>query len=517
MNTTKAKILCVDDEAVNLKLFDAFLLPQGYDVLHASSGAQALAVIREQKVDLVLLDVMMPEMNGYDVCRRIKADRERGNIPVVMITSLDQHQERTKGIEAGAEDFISKPVDQGEVLARIRMLLRMRELNERLGRAYASITGLAAFGAQALKSFEPQEFELMPHIDLMVGQIIQQSGETIDRPQALVVSVRSAGAWKWFYYEAPFRELSRREFDLDIQGSLLIPARGDATFFYAGRSDFAAKGLADLVKRMEAHPLLPANLSNLFCFLSAELCLFAANYGRDVGAHEAAVLNTLVTQSLFFKLLADQVGQAGVDASQTVDTLLRIAAFHDNEQGLHNQRVGEYSALLAHRLGLGERFANAIRLQAQLHDVGNIGVPLGILKKEGSPDFREWEIIRAHTRLGAEIIGAHPRLAMARVIALSHHENWDGSGYPNWLQGEQIPLAGRIVALADRYDALRSERPYKPAMNHEAACEQICHGSDRVKAEHFDPAVLEAFQELAPRFAEVFASLQEPSCERRAG
>ncbi len=517
MNTTKARILCVDDEPVNLKLFDAFLLPQGYDVLHASGGEQALAIIRSQKVDLVLLDVMMPEMNGYDVCRRIKEDHERSNIPVVMITSLQTRQERTKSIEAGAEDFISKPVDQIEVLARIRMLLRLRELDERLGRAYASVTGLATFGAQALKSFEPQEFKLMPQIDLLVGQIIQQSGETVDRPQALVVSVRVGGSWKWFYYEAPFRELSRREFSLDSHDSLLIPAKGDATFFYAGRSDFAEKGLADFVNRLQAHPLLPATLANLFCFLSAELCVFAANYGREVGSHEAAVLNTLVTQSLFFKLLADQVEQAGTDAGHTVDALLRVAAFHEDEQELHNQRLGEYSSLLALGLGLGQRFADAIRLQAQLHDVGNIGIPLTILKKEGAPDFQEWEIIRAHTRLGAEIIGAHPRLAMARVIALSHHENWDGSGYPNWLQGEQIPLAGRIVALADRYDVLRVARPYKQAMDHASACAIILGGSDRVKVEHFDPAILAVFKGLASSFAEVFERLQEPSCARRAG
>jgi HD-GYP domain-containing protein (c-di-GMP phosphodiesterase class II) len=229
------------------------------------------------------------------------------------------------------------------------------------------------------------------------------------------------------------------------------------------------------------------------------------------------VLNTMVTQSLFFKLVSDQVRQAETDVIQTVEALLRIAALHGGEQGLHNQRVGEYAALLALRLGLGERFAGAIRLQAQLHDVGNTGVPLDILKKEGAPDFREWEIIRAHTRLGAEIIGNHPRLAMAQVIALSHHENWDGSGYPNWLQGEQIPLAGRIVALADRYDALRVARPYKPAMDHAAACELICSGSDRVKPEHFDPAVLAAFRGLAPRFAEIFDNLQVLSCERRAG
>jgi len=517
MCDSKPRILCVDDELVNLKLYDAFLQPQGYEVLHASSGPRALEIIRAQKVDLVLLDVMMPEMSGYEVCRLIKEDRENGNVPVVMITSLQNRQERTKGIEAGAEDFVSKPIDQGEVLARMRMLLQMKELNERLGRAYASVTGLATFGAQVLNSFDPQEFDLMPQIDRLVGQIIQQSGETIDRPQALVVSVRTGASWKWFYYEAPFRELSRQEFALDARDSLVIPGKGETAFFFAGRSEFAAKGLTNFVGRLEDHPLLPATLKNLFCSLSSDLCVFAANYGRDVSAHEVAVLNTLVTQSLFFKLLADQAGQAEEDVSHTVAALLRIAAFHDGEQDRHNQRVGEYSALLALQLGLGERFARSIRLQAQLHDVGNMGIPLEILKKEGAPDFKEWEIIRAHTRLGAETIGDHPRLAMAHAIALSHHENWDGSGYPNWQQGEQIPLAGRIVALADRYDALRVERPYKPAMDHRGACEKIRRGDARLRPEHFDPEVLAAFLILEPRFAEIFDSLQEPSCERRAG
>jgi HD-GYP domain-containing protein (c-di-GMP phosphodiesterase class II) len=311
--------------------------------------------------------------------------------------------------------------------------------------------------------------------------------------------------------------LSRQEFDFDARGSLAFPVKGEATFFYSGRAGFADKGLSDFVGRLQDHPLLPANLKNLFCFLSSELCVFAANYGRDVGADEAAVLNTLVTQSLFFKLLVDQVQQARADVSSTVDVLLRIAAFHDCERERHNQRVGEASALLALHLGLGEPFARAIRLQAQLHDIGNVGIPSEILKKEGAPDFREWEIIRAHTRLGAEIIGDHPRLAMARVIALSHHENWDGSGYPHWLRGEQIPLAGRIVALADRYDVLRTERPYKPAMDHAAACAIILGGGDRVKPVHFDPAVLGAFRDLAPRFAEIFGAMQDASSQRRAG
>jgi response regulator RpfG family c-di-GMP phosphodiesterase len=448
-------------------------------------------------------------MNGYEVCRKIKEDRTRDNIPVVMITSLQIKKERVKGIEAGAEDFISKPIDQGEVLARIKMLLNMKELHDRLAQAYASVTSLAAFAEETITYFDPANFALMTNIDRLVNRIIRQTVETVDRPQIFIVSVWTDSGWKWYYYEAPFKELTRREFELDAQNALLLPGKGQSTILYAARSEYADKGLLAFVACLESHPRLNVTVENLFCFLSAELCVFAANYGRDINEYDSAVLNTLFTQSLLFKQLSDRVQQNEEETVHTLNALSRAAASHDIDQDHHLLRIGEFCALLARQLGLNENFTHAIKLQSQLHDVGNIFIPVEILNKKGVPNFHEWEIIRTHARFGAQIIGDHPRLGMARVIALSHHENWDGSGYPNWLKGEQIPLAGRIASLADRYDSLRSAKPYKPAMDHQTACDKIIRGDERIKPEFFDPNVLKAFLGLTPQFAEIYERLKE--------
>src|SRR3989304_5292200 len=136
MDRTKPKILCVDDEPVNLKLLDAVLAPKGYDVVTASSGREALERISGGRVDMVLLDVMMPGLSGFDVCRSIKEDEGTRNIPVVMITALRSTDDRIRGIEAGADEFLSKPFDQGELLARISTLLRSKDLKARLNSPY---------------------------------------------------------------------------------------------------------------------------------------------------------------------------------------------------------------------------------------------------------------------------------------------------------------------------------------------------------------------------------------------
>ncbi len=144
-----------------------------------------------------------------------------------------------------------------------------------------------------------------------------------------------------------------------------------------------------------------------------------------------------------------------------------------------------------------------------MHDVGKIHVHPDILRKKGPLTAEEWEEIRKHCEAGAHILGNHPRLAVAAEIALSHHEKWDGSGYPRGLREEEIPLTGRIVALADVYDALRSRRSYKPGLSHQKAVEIILQGDGRSMPDHFDPRVLDVFRKRERDFAAIYERLPD--------
>ena len=321
MLSRPARILAVDDEPTNLQLLRQILQEQ-YGLLFAKDGERALQLAQQERPDLILLDVMMPGMTGYDVCRRLKRVEATAAIPIIFVTALADTADELTGFEAGAVDYISKPVSPPIVKARVRThlsLVRMDELRE---------TRL---------------------------QIVQRLG------------------------------------------------------------------------------------------LAAE--------------------------------------------------------YKDNETGLHVIRMSHYARLLGLAAGMNEQQADDLLHAAPLHDVGKIGIPDRILQKPGKLDPDEWRIMQSHVTIGANIIGQHERgvLAMAHRIALSHHEKWDGSGYPSGLAGEAIPLEGRIVAVADVFDALTSVRPYKKAWSLEEALQYLRDNRDK----HFQPALVDLFMTLIPQVREI--------------
>jgi len=191
---------------------------------------------------------------------------------------------------------------------------------------------------------------------------------------------------------------------------------------------------------------------------------------------------------------------------QIIRRLGRAAEFKDNETGNHVLRMSHYARLIAVAHGLGEEAANTIFHTAPMHDIGKIGIPDSILLKPGKLDAAEWKVMHQHPLMGAEIIGKHDNelLETARVIALSHHERWDGNGYPQGLRGEAIPLEGRVVAIADVFDALISVRPYKKAFSVEESLQIMEESSGK----HFDPELMQAFRKALPeilRVKEIYA------------
>lgn len=195
--------------------------------------------------------------------------------------------------------------------------------------------------------------------------------------------------------------------------------------------------------------------------------------------------------------------------AEAVDCLAMAAEFKDPETGNHIRRVGEYAKLVAAELGWSKERQRVIRLAAPLHDVGKIGTPETVLLKQGKLTPDEVVVMKQHAEIGQRILSKskHPVMLSAANIALGHHERWDGGGYPRGLKGAEIPIEARITSLGDIYDALRSERPYKPAFDHEKTLSIMLEGDGRTDPSHFDPQLLDIFRAKTDAFREIFDRL----------
>jgi hypothetical protein len=258
-----------------------------------------------------------------------------------------------------------------------------------------------------------------------------------------------------------------------------------------------------------AEAMLDPILNFVSCRISGEPpgVIVAFNYAGRATEYDADVLRSAAVMIGSLLTMSRGLRETELAFSYTIEALARACEAAEQDTGRHIVRVNRYAGALAANMGFNIRFVEEMSSSAQMHDVGKLHVPIEILLKPTQLTPREMQVMRQHPAFGVEILGDSPRLKTAREIAISHHENWDGTGYPKGLKGERIPIAGRLVRVADVYDALRSKRSYKPAMTHEQALHVFREGDERIDpVAHFDPAVLAAFFQIEHMFDMIYDS-----------
>jgi HD-GYP domain-containing protein (c-di-GMP phosphodiesterase class II) len=394
----------------------------------------------------------------------------------------------------------------GAVLSSIKQL----ELRQDIGQTTQTFERLASYLDDTFSEYDPLTFNLDDHYGKIVEALMRVTDQPTFTPSHLFLAGREGGKLTGHIY---FREKNKI---CKIEDEVVINLISDTYSIVSEKSEVLCSNwedegvsLAEYQRRF--HPQVRQQVGTIERFVtyqSGSVAIIGFYQGRPVGESDAQVLKGFTVFSNSLKRISEESKQTRQAFNYTMDALARASEANDEDTGDHIARINEYAKVLAVEMGCDAEFVETIHRSAQMHDVGKIHISAAILKKPGKLSEDEFKKMKTHPYHGAKILGDSPYLAMAAEIALNHHEKYNGKGYPRGLQGTDIPLSARIVALSDVYDALRQARVYKPAFSHEKSVQVITEGDGRTVPDEFDPAVLNAFVKTADQFDEIFERFQ---------
>ena len=488
------KVLVVDDVADNVKLLACELEDQGYEVVTASSGPQALEVAAAARPDVILLDIMMPGMDGIEVCRRLKADAGLHSILVIMVSALDKEGDLIRGLDVGAHDYIIKPFNNRIAMARARSAVRAKaaydliaEMNVGLERGLERIAALRRID-RAINT----TFDLRQTLDMVLDEVAAQLGA--DAADVLLCDhkARTLEYATGRGFRTAAMEQAHLSLDRTVAGRVVLERRplhladrARSARPFARDDSMAREG----IRAYSALPLVAKGLivGVLDVFHRSPRAFDPEALGFLAALAEQAAL--IINNAALFEGSKRSSTELALSYAATIEGWSRALDLRDKETEGHSLRVTEMSLRLALALGIDQDQLVHIRRGALLHDIGKMAIPDRILLKPGPLTEDEWVVMRRHPSYAHDWLAPIPFLLPALDIPSCHHEKWDGSGYPRGLKGEQIPLAARIFAAVDIWDALRSDRPYRKGWP-----------DDRVRAHiaalagtHLEPRVVAAF------------------------
>ncbi|MBL7107078.1 MAG: diguanylate cyclase [Phycisphaerae bacterium] len=517
MSKKTRKILAIDDDSTSLAILEDRLQSMDLQMISAKDANKGMEMAVNEQPDLILLDIVMPDIDGFELCRQLKADNRTSSIPIIFISAKNESVDKIEGLDLGAIDYVTKPFDIGELRARIGVVLRIIELQEKnLSLANTDeLTGLInrrhffdIFEREVLMA-KMKNYSLallMLDIDhfksindtyghLSGDAILEQMGKILRENQYPLDVVARYGGEEFLilmpetHTQKAVKAADRLRGIIDRWEWKTLDNRISITTsigLVASASNNIANCL-DMVKKADA-ALYAAKQNGRNCVICWEQVNGEVET-NEPKAHEFYELQTKI---------ASLTGRLRTQAMGTVSALEKAMsiAVKDPYIALHSRHVQIYAVAIAKEMNLSDELIERIGTAALLHDLGKMGIPDYIFSKTDALSQQEWNIIKQHPASSVQILAPTGVFNQELQIIRHHHERFDGTGYPDGLKDKEIEIGARVLAVADTFDAITSDRLYKNGQTYESPIREICDCS----GSQFDPEVVEAFWDASEKY-----------------